>query len=281
MPKRKARHHPFLTTQPCQDDLLLPRLKLPTYGQVLRSFIFKIEEDQNSVGAKVKIQAANYVKDQVVEVYERANIQTISQRKIAQKIKDFYDKDYRGLQKMPANRRDETASQRKISTFKSQLEKTMPFWSSEQNLNDEDHAFLESMKTDRKACMGARDRISQQRSKRKEKRMEEQEQRVQREEIRKRSLDQTAQEESQSSVTEGEDSDADFEVTKSRSHNRVQKLGTSIFIPHDVLKSPALVSAQTRNNITPASMSSLMKTLVTTCGGDSEKVSLSYSSAYR
>ena len=49
--------------------------------QVQRSFIFKMEEDQDSVGAKVKIQAASYVKDQVIEVYERADIMTISQRK--------------------------------------------------------------------------------------------------------------------------------------------------------------------------------------------------------
>ena len=40
-----------------------------------------MEEDQDSVGAKVKIQAASYVKDQVIEVYERADIMTISQRK--------------------------------------------------------------------------------------------------------------------------------------------------------------------------------------------------------
>ena len=32
-------------------------------------------------------------------------------------------------------------------------EQLMPYWSSEQNFNNEDHAFLENMKTDRKACM--------------------------------------------------------------------------------------------------------------------------------
>ena len=109
-------------------------------------------------------------------------------------------------------RRDEPASQMKICACKSQLEGTMPSWSSEQNLNYEDHVFLESMKTDRQACIGSRDRISQQMSKRKEKRMEEQEQRAQREEIRKMSIDQTAQEESQSSVTEDEDNGAYFEL---------------------------------------------------------------------
>ena len=66
----------------------------------------------------------------------------------------------------------------------------MPFWSSKQNLDDEDHVFLESMKTDRKTCTGTRHRISLQRSKRKKKRMEEQEQRAQREEIRKMRRDQ-------------------------------------------------------------------------------------------
>ena len=82
--------------------------------------------------------------------------------------------------------------------------------------------------------MGARNRISLQRLKRNEKRMEEQKQRAQREEIRKMSIEQTAQEESLSSVTEDEDNDAYFEVTKSQSHNGVQKLGTSIFIYHEI-----------------------------------------------
>ena len=89
--------------------------------------------------------------------------------------------------------------------------------------------------------MGARNRISLQRLKRNEKRMEEQKQRAQREEIRKMSIEQTAQEESLSSVTEDEDNDAYFEVTKSQSHNGVQKLGTSISIAHDVLKSPGVI----------------------------------------
>ena len=71
--------------------------------------------------------------------------------------------------------------------------------------------------------------------------MEEQKQRAQREEIRKMSIEQTAQEESLSSVTEDEDNDAYFEVTKSQSHNGVQKLGTSISIAHDVLKSPGVI----------------------------------------
>ena len=71
--------------------------------------------------------------------------------------------------------------------------------------------------------------------------MEEQEQRAQREEIRKMSIEQTAQEESQSSVTEDEDNDAYFEVTKSQNHNGVQKLGTSISTSHDVLKSLGVI----------------------------------------
>ena len=37
-------------------------------------------------------------------------------------------------------------------------------------------------------------------------------------------IEQTAQEESQSSVTEDEDNDAYFEVTKSQSHNGVKKM---------------------------------------------------------
>ena len=117
-------------------------------------------------------------------------------------------------------RRDEPASQMKICACKSQLEGTMPSWSSEQNLNYEDHVFLESMKTDRQACIGSRHRISKQTSKRKEKWMEEQEQRAQRKEIRK------------------------MLILKLRSHKVItefRKLDTSIFISHDVLKSPGVI----------------------------------------
>ena len=85
MASRKTRHS-LLITQPCQDDLVLPRLKLLTYGQTLRSFIYKMVEDLVSVGTKIKRKAAKVVRDQEFEIYEMADIQSISQTKITEKI---------------------------------------------------------------------------------------------------------------------------------------------------------------------------------------------------
>ena len=62
--------------------------------------------------------------------------------------------------------------------------------------------------------------------------------------------------------------------TPERAHKRTVKTGTNIFIPHDILKSPGLVSAAARNQITPTAMSAILHALITACDGNPEAVNI-------
>lgn len=66
-----------------------------------------------------------------------------------------------------------------------------------------------------------------------------------------------------------------------RSHKRAKKTGTTIFIPHDVLKSSLIVSAAVRNKISPTALSATLHSVIDACAGDSSKVNLHHSQAYR
>ena len=67
--------------------------------------------------------------------------------------------------------------------------------------------------------------------------------------------------------------------TKSRKHKRTVLSGTAAFIPHNILKSPKLVSLATRMRITPSQQSAFVETLIEESGGDTSKVALSYAPA--
>ena len=62
--------------------------------------------------------------------------------------------------------------------------------------------------------------------------------------------------------------------------NRLEPL-PSIFLSHDILKSPDVVSTATRNNVTPTALSETVKYLISADGGDPGRVCLNYSTAYR
>ena len=71
------------------------------------------------------------------------------------------------------------------------------------------------------------------------------------------------------------------ESSGKRKHSRISKTGTSLFVPYDIMKNPAFVSAYVRNGISPTAMSAVLHELITVCGGDPLKVSLSYATANR
>ena len=72
-----------------------------------------------------------------------------------------------------------------------------------------------------------------------------------------------------------------MESKMKRSHKRTIKTGTTIFTPHDVLKTPALVYSNTQNKISSTAMSSTLHTLISVCKGDTHAVNLHPSTAYR
>ena len=83
-------------------------------------------------------------------------------------------------------------------------------------------------------------------------------------------------------------SDSDEEVTlgpststptTSRSHHRLVRPGTSVFIPHDIMKRPSLVTLATRMKMTPTQQAAFTEALIEETGGDVAKVSTSYATA--
>ena len=216
---------------------------------------------------------------------------------MAEKILALF-KEYENLRKINPNRRENHPL---IKEFKDKLGITMQFWprnalaKMEQSkvkkclfeiaAIDEDISFLNSMMTDRAAQYSSVDvkmsKIDTWRlvCKQEGPRMKEN--------LKKRQqLDATLAQLSASSEDEHTDEeDATVPIyflsTPKRSHKRVVKTGTNIFVPHDILKSPKVVSTSTRNKITPTAMSATLTSIIAACGGNTHSVNLHWSTAYR
>ena len=149
--------------------------------------------------------------------------------------------------------------------------------------NPEDLQFLESMRNDRKASFGARDRNLANQLTRKRKRDEAEKARREREKVRK--LDTTnCQSTGEFSSTDGDESEEADETqpsTSKRSHHRVKRTGATITIKPDILKHPDVVTVATRTGISPTDQATLTRTIVKACGGDPSKMASSYSTADR
>ena len=65
-----------------------------------------------------------------------------------------------------------------------------------------------------------------------------------------------------------------------RKHRRTQTEDW-MFIPHDILKRPQIVAFATRNKLSKAIASGFIQELMSECGADPSKVSLSHISAFR
>ena len=73
--------------------------------------------------------------------------------------------------------------------------------------------------------------------------------------------------------------DVDISTTTPRSHHRTTRMGTTAFIPHDIIKRPKLVALATRLKMTPTQQAIYTEALIAEAGGDSSKVSSSYATA--
>lgn len=274
---------------PKKCDQTITGCRLPTYKQVLFSFIaFNDEMQELNPGEKgIKREAARKVSSQVKELYSFANINTITQKKIEEKIINFYEKDFKNLQKINNNDRKHNAA---VIQFQNLLIKTMPFWP--KNVfkllkNENDAKFLESMMTDRIAIFAGRDSITIGKANRKMQREERDLELSKKEEERKMldslernaSLDQLMDVSSESDDY-GSDSEAALPTT-SRSHHRTMKTGTTIHVPFDICKHPAIVGCSVRNNVSPVTLSALVRELILACGGDASKINLHHSQALR
>ena len=135
------------------------------------------------------------------------------------------------------------------------------------------------MQTDRVASYSAADRRVMEASAGRQKRAAEAEERCEREKRRKKEVDAKIIE-----IERNEDDEPiDYQppLPQLRSHKRSVHTGERLFVPHNILSDPAIVSSCLRNNISVTAYASVFRDLITQCGGHPEKFVLGYSSVYR
>ena len=261
------------------DDARITGSRLPNCNQVLRCMMWHIQEGTSE--RRSKWEAAKLVMAQLETFYQKANIPLISEKKALQRIIALSDENAK-MRAIPKNRRDLPSSQEKLRKMQFKLQETFAIWpcNVEQLMkNQEDLAFLHSMKTDRKATFGALDKPNAAKEKRKEARLSA-------ENGRKRKYEEQASTSQKISTvlsdSEYSDDDETFEQSaKQQSHKRVKKTGTSVFIPHDILKRPKLVSLSTRMKLTPSQQAAFTQCVIEEAGGNSESIAISYATADR
>ena len=283
----------ILLESPGQEHLSINGTRLPTHNQVLLchlSHIEKFRSKDNTRQNNCSVPSARATFEQVKIHYIKANIEMLSEHQCISKITHLHN-EYLKLKKISSSKR---TSHPRITEFKEKLHQSMPFWPKniiqqmEQSKRDkltvetvtieEDISFMKSMMSNREAHYSGCDKVTSSIINRRQFKSMQEKIRVLKE--KKRKSDQFL------AYTDSyeceEESDSDFlPITPSRSHKRIVKTGTNLHVPHDVLKSPIIVSALTRNKITPTKASSLLTAIISACDGDPSKVSLNYTTAYR
>ena len=160
----------------------------------------------------------------------------------------------------------------------------MPFWSKTALAtitNKEDKQFLLSMMSDRKAVMsGVDSKLSETEKKIAGRRAAELKRKHTEEERMRQVNKDTVSEKSDSIEGDSEDPDVIFDVNR-RKHRRTVKTGQNLFIPHDILKSPLVVSAAIRNKIKPTGLSLIVTANIESYGGDTYRFNLNHTQSYR
>ena len=245
--------------------------KLPTYNQVLLCFMShfeKLRAEDVSKNLKLKRKAAYKVAEQVQVHYQNAGIPMQSLHKVAEKIKNFHDKDYGKAQKTKkAGRKDSHI----IKDFREKLQLTMPFWvrnaievlekkkigkqSEEISEIDIDIKFLLSMQSDRVATYSSVDKVLAIKEDKRAKRAAQSKNREECEKNREDNLTSIPLDNNMMTdeSLELEENSEEFAVPKEkkRCHKRTVKTGTEVFIPHDVLSDPGIVGFEARTHSTP------------------------------
>ena len=273
----------LLGVDPSVQSTTLPAGKLPTEQQILICLFAKLDKcEKNTNVYKISL---DLVKDQISNIYQRARIPMKPERTVAKEIVQLHDQLYQ-LNKIPKARRDShQPSIDKIENFKIQIKQTMKLWTVdalEKISNKEDKAFLESMKTDRKATMTGVDLKLTTTEAKVAKRKEAELKRQNSEEMRKKQCcSTTLEDDSGEDIDDNDDRTHKPFVIDERKHRRTVKTGQTLFVPHNILQAPLVVSTAARNKISPTSLSAITSAIIKSCNGNTEKFSLSYTSSYR
>lgn len=285
------------------NDAKITGCRLPSNLQVLRCMMYHCNMAANdkrpgSVGATSRFSTAKIVLEQVTAMYKKANIPVVSQRRGCEKIVKLLD-DNNKLRAISKARRNAPAAKKKVEENQHILASTFQLWPPNVETimkNPEDLKFLHSMKSDRKASFGSFDKLLAQKVARRCLREAAVEKQVKRSRLDMGaststcdtvSLQVACENSDSQTVSNSSDSDASEEfippssVTYKQASSKRKRIGTNVFIPPDVLKSPNLVSLATRLKITPTQQAAFTEGLITTTGGDVSMVTSSYATADR
>jgi len=263
--------------------------RLPTNGQVLRCYMFHQHEGsaQCTVSNRTKRDNAKIVLENIIPFYLKGNIPMVSEKWGCEKIVQLFEKNAK-VREIPVGRRSSPSVLAKLESVTNELSKTFPLWDSdaEKNMkNKEDIQFLQSMKTDRVASFGVLDQALASQIKRKQsrtlKQREFQEQAEKETDLAYQTVELADSESSQDEEDPGEDLVTPPGPPLIKTHHRAARPGTAAFIPHDILKSPKLVSLATRMKLSPAEQAAYTQAIVEECGGDKTKIAVSYATADR
>ena len=274
--------------------------RLPTQGQVLLSYMARM--DQQNQGKTCQRTVINAIIENVEEHFENANIPLKDKSAMAKDI-DNLNKTYQNVNKKKNPSR--------IAEFQNQLKSTMTFWprgtlekmkkKAESHLTptvekvslEEDIKFLESMLSDRSASYSSKDIKHAERA---NTRLVKEGQEMKRQEEYKSSklkspctlstLEEEEEEEEGTKNKHKRDGDDEGHLlftppSAKRSHKRTVKTGITLEITPDFLQSPELQQRAQRCGITPTALAATFEAFFESQGGDTSKVNLSYSQAWR
>ena len=303
-----TRENWILGSVPGPGDEFIPHNRLPTVRDIYYCFLLKKQElsDIYKCGESVTRPAALHVFNIVEDIYKKAHIKILTESNVLSKIYVIH-KEYTNLIKINSGCRDDTnisaKNKQKMINFRDSFDKTMILWprgllkqmeeklkslkgntdniNNNQNVIDsleEDIEFLKSMMQDRVATMGGVSTNVNRSLDRKEERKR----------TRTAPSPSTNNLVNNSSTIDIEQDNNDIDNVNEftppptkRSHKRIKKVGTPLYVDYDILRHPELLAHAERLQMTPTATSSFVQKFVEVLGGDISRVSTSYSTADR
>jgi hypothetical protein len=278
------------------NDATMTGARLPTCEQVLRCLMWNVQNEIPNTyeKSKIKWKCAKIVLTQLKVFYLKGNIPMLSDDRCCSKILELYEANKK-LRDIPISRRESPNTQSKLEAMKETLAKTFQLWPKDAKLQDNnDIMFLQSMESDRVATFGCENKQLEDKLCRKERRQAAEARRSEQSAANAEHQFTTgslgdeflpldnAGDNSPGQATESKEDIVEVVPSSSkRSHHRTSRPGTSVFIEHDIMKKPSIVSAATRMNITPSQQSVFIEALIKESGGDVEQVATSYASVDR
>ncbi len=207
----------------------------------------------------------------------------VSDKRACHKMVDLVNANNK-LRKISQAKRSSEITAKQLEKMECRLDATFPLWPPNVEKlidNPEDLAFLTSMKTDRVATFGVLDKKRQLKVKRREERQAAAAARQSRCEKELEEMTAMSSLESESDEETEEDTNTVYPPSEGEPSHKHKKTGTNIFIPHDILSRPSVVSLATRLKMSPMQQAAFTCGLVAESGGECTHLSASYATADR